>query len=171
MRMICCAVCRSSNPIVKSFWLSFGFNSLSIMFTIKSHAALLITAVSVIALNVAQSQDGILVTSTSYHLSSQESRLLSSGNSSVKAPDPSLLLNTTVPNLPSASNDVHIRCSYGHELHMDDCTDALNTFLYPPDRNLTIAQRHEGHPHWDLDLPVRWMSGNSFHANAKMSLG
>ena len=69
------------------------------------------------------------------------------------------LLNVTTPQVPSVSETGRIRCSYGHELRMDDCIDALNTFVYPPDRNLSIAQRNQGPQHWDLDLPVRWISG------------
>ena len=121
--------------------------------------ALFVTAVSAVAFSLPQSQDGILFTSAPYNLSSSESRLLhsinGSGNTATMAP----LLNATIPRLPPLSDDVSIRCSYGRELRMDDCIDALNTFVYPPDRNLSIAQRAKRPQRWDLKLPVRWISG------------
>lgn len=126
----------------------------------RSHTVLLITAVSVTALDLPQSQHGITAATTPFNLSSSELRLISSLSNSTKAPKTTPPLNLTVPGLSLAQTNEQIRCSYGHELIYNDCLDALNTFVYPADRELSIGQRAGGRPRWDLDLPIKWISGN-----------
>ena len=124
-----------------------------------SHVTLLITINWVAALSIPQSGHSVITTLTPSNLSSSELGLISTANSSVNAPDTAPILNLTVPDVESVPDAVNVRCSYGHELESDDCLDALNTFVYPPYRNLTIAARKVGFPFYDLDLPIRWISG------------
>ena len=113
------------------------------------------------ALILPRDSSGSLVVSTPYNLSTSELGLLSSFNSSATASDIRPMLNETVPEGSPQLNDAQIRCSFSRELEHNDCLDALNTFTYPRNRNLTIGQRLSGgRVAWDLDLPVRWLSGN-----------
>lgn len=113
------------------------------------------------ALNIPNNPNSLITTPTAINLSSSELRLISSLNNSTTQPDLAPVLNLTAPNLPTLSRpkDVLVDCTFGHELEYNDCLDALNTFVYPPSRNLTIAQRIPPYVTSDLSLPVRWISG------------
>ncbi|KAL6717430.1 hypothetical protein ACLMJK_005345 [Lecanora helva] len=131
------------------------------MFALEGSIIYLSAAVLAFAANPLQLQDGLLELSSPYELSASEARLLSSLNSSHNSSVNSPPLNVTVGSLPTAPSDARVRCGYSSELRFDDCMDALNTFVYPPRRNLSIGNRiASGQSYWDLDLPVRWVSGN-----------
>ena len=112
------------------------------------------------AFNLPLFQDGITTPTTLQNVSSSEPSLNDLLKSSIYAPREVPLLNLTTPDLKSGANSFNVRCSPGRELIYNDCLDALNTFLYPLDRNLTIGRRVGIHSRWDLELPVRWISGD-----------
>lgn len=59
------------------------------------------------------------------------------------------------------ATNAEIKCDYGHTLEYGSCLDALLTWKRPfPDRYLTIGQRSTDQRSVDLNLPLRWMSGN-----------
>ena len=101
-----------------------------------------------------------LAAPTLHNLSASDLRLLISANNSMKPPDSAPYSNTISADPPSISNVVHYRCSYGHQLHYADCLDALSTFAFPPETTLMIGDRVSFRK-WDLNLPVRWISGES----------
>lgn len=82
-------------------------------------------------------------------------------NTTIAGSEPLPLRNLSSSDVPSRNGEVDIKCSYTHELELDACLSALSSFVYPlPDRPLTIGQRIPGRPGvWDLELPIRWMSG------------
>jgi len=113
------------------------------------------------ALNLPPNPSNLFAPSTAYNLSTAELTLISTLNNSTAPPSPPPLLNLTVPNLPPASRNVEVKCSFGHELEYNACLDALNQFVYPPTRSLTIGPRRALYARWDLELPVRWLSGKN----------
>ena len=127
------------------------------------NAALFIVIISVTlvtALDTSPLQDHIIASSTLSNTSESELKLISSALNYTKASDTPPLLNLSIPDVGLHSNDVQVRRSYGRELECNDCLDALNTVAYPQSRNLTVGPRKGGYPYWDLDLPLRWISGN-----------
>ncbi|KAK3172990.1 hypothetical protein OEA41_006318 [Lepraria neglecta] len=70
-------------------------------------------------------------------------------------------LNTTIPNISinnATLNDMLITCQ-GYSVLQLSCLDALNTFDAQLPRLLTVGQRVPGKRDFDLNLPVRWISG------------
>ena len=125
----------------------------------KSSVALCIVSAYTISSEPLQPPNGIIALSEPHNLPSSELRLISVANSSYRTSTDPPKLNLTTPDLNSSPAGVDIRCNYGHQLVYNDCIDALNTFIFAPDRNLTVGTRGFPAPYWDLDLPIRWISG------------
>ena len=126
----------------------------------KSTAVLFITIGLTATLNLPKPQSGIHAVWVPQNLSSPELSFISTANNFTEPTQTAPLLNTTIPDLGHASNDLQVRCTFGHDLVYNDCIDALSTFGYIPDQALTINQR-SSHTRFDLNLPVRWISGDS----------
>lgn len=75
---------------------------------------------------------------------------------------PSPLLNTTVPSIPNSNatslEGLHVVCE-GHNILQSSCFDAINTFGPQSPRYLSVGERVPGMLSYDLNLPVRWISG------------
>ena len=123
-------------------------------------ATIFATLSSAIALSLPNLQNSGLATPALHNLSASELQLLISANNTIRPPDPAPYSNTINADPPSISNNVHYRCSYGHQLNYADCLDALSTFAFPPETTLMIGNRVSFRK-WDLNLPVRWISGET----------
>ena len=75
---------------------------------------------------------------------------------------PSPLLNTTVPSIPNSNatslEGLQVICVGDNVLQLS-CFDAINTFGPQFPRYLSVGERVPGVLDYDLNLPVRWISG------------
>lgn len=149
--------------------LQYYRRSTVIMYPVaRGVAALLLNSVASSAgFSLTQSTDSLLASSivSNSTLATDVLSLLDYPNTTAQ-PAPSL--NTSIPNISTNNatlNDLHITCQ-GQGVLQFSCLDALNTFDAQLPRVLTVGQRVPGQQNFDLNLPVRWISGtlqNSQH--------
>ena len=127
-------------------------------------AALLLNSVASSAgFGLTQSTDSLLAQYASSIVSNSTlaTDVLSLLNYPNTTAQPAPSLNTSIPNISTNNatlNDLHITCQ-GQSVLQLSCLDALNTFDAQLPRVLTVGQRVPGEQNFDLNLPVRWISG------------
>lgn len=101
------------------------------------------------------------------NLSLSPAQIVALSNSSTTSLSPAPALDVTVPTIAAASNNIDVTCGYGAVLTYDSCVDAFNTFRETRTTNLTIGKRPPAgpdtmqHTQYDLQLPIRWISGTT----------
>ena len=131
---------------------------------LRGVAALLLNSVASSAgFGLTQSPDSLLAQYASSNISNSTfaTDVLSLLNYPNTTAQPAPSLNTTIPNISTNNatlNHMFITCQ-GHSILQFSCLDAINTFDTQLPGLLTVGQRVPGKRNFDLNLPVRWISG------------